>query len=447
MSMTLPAVLQPHVEELEPYDPDAQMEGRLRHALILMAILFFGFGGAAALIPIGGAVIGSGQIGVESNVKRITHPTGGTIAAILVKNGDHVRKGQVLIRLDNMVAQTDATYATLSVDQMLAQKARLEAEQIGASIISFPAELTRRSDPTAIKAMADERQMFAIRQSEQAGLRAQLEARIGQYQEQIAGYRAQIASLQKQAALIEPELKGVESLYGKNLVTLNRLNQLKRTAADLTGSIGALEAQIAGAQGHISETREQMIQMAQTRRSEAGNQIAQINTQLNQQTVRSVSASDVQDRTVIRAPYDGIVSKLAFSTIGGVIRPAEIIMEIVPDQDRLLVEGAVSPADVDQLVAGQPARVRLSALNNTSTPEIKGKLDYVGADRTTDPESGASFYPIRVEMDADDLARNSDVKLRPGMPAEVFVETGSRTMLSYVTKPLRDQIERAFRDN
>lgn len=447
MATTFPTVIRQHVAEIAPYDPDAQIQGKTKQALTLMAVLVFGLGLASAVVPIGGAVIGSGQVGVDTHIKKIAHPIGGTIAEILVENGQHVKKGQLLIRLDDKVSGSEAALSALSVDQMVAQKARLEAEQSGAASISFPADLAKRTDPSAIKAMADERRMFTIRQAEQAGIASQLTQRIAQYHQQISGIQAQIASLRQQSVLIAPERQGLQDLYAKKLVTIGRLNQLERTAADLSGSIGSLTAQIAQAQAKISETREQIIQLGQTRRAEAGTQLAQINAQLNQQQIRQVSAMDARDRTMIRAPYDGVVDKLAFATIGGVIRPAEEIMEIVPDRDEMLVEGSISPADVDQVRVGQPARVRFSSVSSSDTPEVRGRLLYVGANRVTDPDGRNSYYPVRIALDPADVKAARNLVMKPGMPAELFVETGRRSMMSYITKPLRDQLARAFRDN
>lgn len=446
MKTNLPVQFVPDDQFVIGYDPAEHMQSKLRAALIAIAVLVLGFGLAAALIPIGGAVIASGQIGVESHIKKIAHPAGGVIAEIFVQNGQHVRKGEVLMRFDDKVTGADAQYSSLSVDQMLAQRARLEAERLGGASITFPKELMR-NDPAARQAMADEEKLFRIKRAEQSGLSAQLQSRIRQYEQQISAYEAQIKALEDQTALIEPERKGVKELWDKDLVTISRLNQLERTAVDMQGNVGALRANIAQTQARITEAREQIIQLGQTRRSEAGTELAQVNGTLNQQQVRSVSAVDAQGRSVLRAPYDGVIDKLAFNTIGGVVRPAEVIMEIVPDTDQLLVEGAVPPADIDQVRVGQKARIRFTAFNNTATPEIPGEVTVVAADRSTDPEGKVAFFPVRVAIDEAALKKYPELALKPGMPAELFIETGDRTMISYITKPLRDQFERAFRDN
>ena len=401
---------------------------------------------AAMLLPIGAAVVCGGQVGVESRVKRIAHPTGGVIAEIRVANGQHVKRGQLLMKLDDKVTGVDATFTSLSVEQLLAQRARLQAERLGSGKIEFPPELVGAGTVSARQAMADEERLFTIRASEEAGLRGQLDARVRQYQQEIAGLRAQIDALQRQRALIEPELRSVQQLWRKQLVTISRLNELERASVGLEGSIGSLNAQIAQSQAKITETQQQSIQLGETRRSQAGADLNQVNAALNQQRVRSAAATDQHTRSEIRAPYDGIVEKIAFAAVGDVVRPAEPIMEIVPDHDQMVVEAMVSPTDIDQVHAGQTARIRFSAFNRQATPEIPGRVVYVASDRTTDPEGKTAYFLARIEVDSAAISAEH-LQLRGGMPAEVYIETGTRSMLSYVTKPLRDQFARSFRDN
>jgi HlyD family type I secretion membrane fusion protein len=398
------------------------------------------------VVPIGGAVIGEGQIGLESRVKRIAHPFGGVIAEIRVGNGEHVDKGQLLLRLDDQVTDADATYSSLTVDQLLAQKARLEAERLGAGSVQFPAELIAANTPSARKAMADERRLFDMRGVEERQLRTQLAARVVQLDQGIIGLRAQIDSMQQQKALIQPEREGVKQLWEKGLVTISRLNQMERTAAEMDGRIASLQSQIAQSRSQISETQERAVQLTQTRRVEAGSELARVMTALNEQQVRSVSAGDHQRRSDIRAPYAGTVEKIAFAAIGDVVRPAEPIMDIVPDADRMVVEASISPADIDQVRMGQTARVRFTTFNRADTPELYGKVSYVATDRSSNAEGNQSFFRVRIAVDQAQL-KAERLDLRSGMPAEVHIHTGNRSMLSYITKPLRDQFARAFRDN
>ena len=267
--------------------PPAAVSGRLRRRMRLSGVLLGATILTATLVPIGGAIIASGRVGVENQVKRIAHPTGGVIAQIAVRNGQHVEKGALLVRLDDRVSGAEAGFAGLSVEQLLAQRARLEAERLGAPAIAFPAELTGARTSGAAAAMADEQRLFAIRRAEQSQLRAQLAARLAQFGEQIRGIEAQISSLRDQRRLIEPERKGIEDLWQRRLVTINRKNQLERTVSELEGSIAAQQAQIARIRAQITETREQQIQVDQTRRAQA----ATVSRETSAPRVESVGAA------------------------------------------------------------------------------------------------------------------------------------------------------------
>jgi HlyD family secretion protein len=424
--------------------PNVVSSSKLRRSLLNITGVFLVLLLLAAFVPIGGAVLGTGQVGVESRVKRVAHPTGGVIAQILVVNGQHVEAGQLLMRLDDRVTGADALYSNLTVEQLLAQRSRLEAERLGSGSIVFPAQLTQATTASARRAISEERRLFAIRQSEQAQLRAQLVSRSEQLKDEISGYQGQIQALEKQRSLIEPERRSVQALWDKQLVTINRVNQLERTAADLEGSIAALRAQIASARGRITETQEQVIQLRESRRAEAGQELSQVNTALNQQQLRSITAGDQQDRSKILAPYSGTVEKIMFAAIGDVVRPAEPIMEIVPDADRLVVEALIAPEDIDQVRQGQKAAVRFTSFNRSATPEIDGQVTYVAADRSENATAQLSFFMVRIEVDQQELAREG-LQLRSGMPVEVHIQTGDRSLLSYIFKPLRDQLARAFR--
>lgn len=432
------------LDEVEPQETETN--STVRRSLLFAGGLFAILLLLAAVVPMGGAVLGAGSVGLESRVKRIAHPIGGVIAEILVKNGQQVEKDQVLMRFDDRVSGADATYSGLSVEQLLAQKARLEAEQLNSARIVFPLQLTGSATASARKAMADETNLFLQRQREESLIRSQLSTRMEQFQQEIRGSEAQIASLRRQLALIEPERASVKELWDKQLVTINRLNQMERTAAELEGNIAALNARIAESRAKITEAQEQSIQLTESRRVKAGTDLAQVNSMLNQQQLRSIAATDQHDRSEIRAPYSGTVEKIAFAAIGDVVRPAEPIMEILPEQDLMIVEVMVDPADIDQVMVGQSAKVRFTAYNRPATPETPGKVTYVATDRSDNPETKLSYYTVRITLDQAAL-KAEQIELRSGMPAEVHIETGSRSLLSYFFKPLRDQIARAFNDS
>lgn len=436
----VPAILDDTPESESP------SSGGVRRSLLIAGGLFAVLILLASFVPMGAAVLGGGQVGLESRVKRIAHPIGGVIAEIAVKNGQHVEKDQLLMRLDDRVSGADATYSGLTVEQLLAQQARLEAERLNSGRIIFPPDLLRSSNASARKAMADESSLFFQRQREEGLLRSQLSTRVEQHQQEIVGAEAQIASLRRQLTLIEPERAAVRELWDKQLVTINRLNQLERTVAELEGNIAALNARIAETRAKITEAQEQSIQLVESRRVKAGTDLSQVNTVLNQQQLRSVAASDQHDRSDIRAPYSGTVEKIAFSAIGDVIRPAEAIMEILPDEDLMIVEVMVDPADIDQVKVGQTAQARFTSYNRGTTPEILGRVTYVATDRSDNPETKTSFFMVRIALDQAALKREN-MALRSGMPADVHIETGSRSLLSYFFKPLRDQLARAFNDN
>ena len=433
----------------------------LRRLLLTIGGLFVVLIVLAATVPIGGAVMGAGQIAAQTRIKRVAHPTGGVIAAILVHNGDHVRQGQVLLRLDDRVSGADARLSEVTVDQLLAQQARAEAERLGLPTLTVPPELGDGAGPDALRAIADERRLLALHRSEAAGMQAQLMARIAQDNAQIRGFAAQMTALREQRRLIERERQGVRDLWDKQLVTISRMNQLDRTAADLDGSIGAMEAQIAQTRARITEAHEQAIEVTQSRRAAAGNELAQINTALNQQQIRRVSASDNRERSAVRAPCDGTVDKLAVAASGDVIRPAEPVMDIVPDHDAMVVEAMISPADIDQVHVGDAAQIRLSSLNRAATPELPGRVIFVAADRTENAELKQAWYQVQIAFDrgaskspaskfpasTSPASKSVLAELKSGMPAEVHIASGNRSLLSYLMKPLRDQFARAFRDN
>ncbi|MCF8708540.1 HlyD family type I secretion periplasmic adaptor subunit [Rhizorhapis sp. SPR117] len=428
-------------------DPRQSLDQHLRLGMMVVGALLLCLLAAATLVTITGAVAGAGQVAVASKVKSVAHPTGGVIAAILVQDGDRVKADAPLIRFDTRVAGVSASMSAMNLDQLLAQQARLQAERDGLSLIHFPAGLTLHADPSARQAMAGEQRLFQLRRAALSGQQAQLAERVRQLQQQIASYQAQIAANQKQSALIEPERKGVRNLWERKLVTINRLNELERTAVSLEGNVAALQADIAQTRARIAEIRQQSIQIVQDSRSQAATQLAEVEQRLADQQVRTASAGDTFDRSVVRAPADGIVDALAYTTIGGVVPPAQTILRIVPDTGPMTVEAKISPADIDQIHTGQPARIAFAAFNRQTTPQLQGVVSLISAERFDDPRTGQGYYAVRIDVPETELQRLGGLQLVPGMPAEVYIQTGGRSLLSYLTKPLQDQFARAFREN
>ena len=423
-----------------------RLRKRTRNAFRLIALLAIGFFGLAALLQVGGAVIGSGEVAVESSVKTISHPTGGTITAILVREGDHVAAGQELMRFDASVSGAGSESALSSYEQLLARKARLEAERDSMGVIAFPTELTANATPGGRDAMLREQRLFGLRREERRGTLELLGQRIHQYEGEIRSLEAQIAATDRQMVLIKPELEGLRQLLAKQLVPVGRVNQMERTAVQLEGSKAALQSNIAQARAQIAETREQMLNVDKTMRSEAGKELAEVQVMLADQHVRVASTGDTLARAVIRAPQSGTVDKIVFTTVGSAVPPAQPILQIVPDRDQLIVEARIRPQDVDQVAVGQGARVTFSGLNRQSTPDVPGKIVFVSPELAKDEHTGQSFYRVKVQLDAAALAKAPNVVLKAGMPAEVFVQTGDRSILSFLFKPLFDQIRYALRE-
>lgn len=432
--------------QAERSDPQAALDHSFRLGLKVIAGLLVLLLITGTLVRVRGAVVGEGVVTVQSRVRTISHPTGGVIATMLVREGDRVKKGQRLIQFDTAVSGPSAQASGETLVQLLATQARLDAEQAGRPRILFPPELTRDPSPEAAAAMADAQRLFALRRGGLGQGRAQIVERVRQTEAEIRALTAQRDAARAQIRVIEPELQGLRDLHARGLVTVNRLNAMERTAIELRAQASSIDQQIAQARARIAEIRQSGLLYEQDMRSQAGQQLADVTARISDQTARSAQATDLLDRSAVRAPDDGIVEKLAYTTVGAVIPPAQTIMEIVPENDPLAVEVRISPADIDQLRAGLPTRLRFSAFNAQTTPEVDAVLDRVSAERIVDQQTGISYYKATVRMLPEEQKKLGGLKLVPGMPVEAFIQTGSRSLLSYLTKPIADQFSRAFNE-
>ncbi|MGA2995761.1 HlyD family type I secretion periplasmic adaptor subunit [Bradyrhizobium sp.] len=421
-----------------------------RHLLVGLSVVILlagGLGGWASTAQISGALIAPGSIVVESNVKKVQHPTGGVVGEVRAHDGDLVKAGDIVVRLDDTVTKASLAIVTKNLDGLWARAARLEAEQRGLDKITFPPMLTdRASDPEVKAVMASEAKLFEVRVNGRTGQKAQLRERIVQLNEEIKGLAAQEKAKDQEIELVEKELTGVRDLYDKHLVQMARLTTLERDAARLSGERAQYIASRAQAKGKITETELQIIQVDKDVVSDVSKDLRETNDKIGEFVERKVTAEDQLRRVDIRAPQDGMVLQSSVHTVGGVITAGDAIMLIVPQADDLQVEAKVAPQDIDKLQVGQKTLLRLSAFNQRTTPELNGVVTRVSPDTTTDQRTGQSTYTIRVSMPAAEIARLGDVKLIPGMPVEAFVQTGERTLLSYLIKPLNDQLMRAFRE-
>lgn len=414
---------------------------------VVVAILTVGVGGWAATTDITGALIAPGSIVVDSNVKKVQHPTGGIVGEVRVRDGDKVKAGDIVVRLDETVTGANLAVVTKGLNELMARKARLEAERDSAAAVKFPLELlSRNQEPEVAAVMQSERKLFELRNTARTGQKAQLRQRISQLDEEISGLAAQRDAKVKEVALIERELTGVRELYQKNLIQLNRLTQLEREATRLEGERGQYVAATAQAKGKISELELQIIQIDQDLSSEVARELREVDGKIGEFVERKVTAEDQLKRIDIRAPQDGTVFQSTVHTVGGVISAGDAIMLIVPAADNLTVEAKVNPQDIDQLKIGQTALLRFTTFNQRTTPEINGIVSRISADISTDQRTGLSYYTVRIGLPPVEVAKLGEVKLVPGMPVEAFVQTGERTVMSYLIKPFYDQLTRAFRE-
>ena len=421
----------------------------------IVVFLIGGVGTWAATTQLAGAVIAPGTIVVESSVKKVQHPTGGVVGEILVKEGDEVEAGQVVLRLDDTVTKSTLGVVRSQLDELMARQARLLAERDDADAIVFPAELTSGRDDTAATAVAGEQKLFESRRSARTGQRAQLRERVAQTNEEIRGLSAQQEAKEAELALIGKELVGVAELYSKNLVSISRFTQLQRDQTRLQGERGQLISDIARARGKISETELQIIQLDQDFRTDVLKDLREAQGKIAELKERVTAAEDQLKRVDLRAPQTGVVHQLEVHTVGGVIGNGETVMQIVPRADQLVVEAKVAPSDIDQVTEGAKAIVRVMSGNQRTQPEITGLLTRVSPDLTHEQpqqrqqnaaQPPQAYYTVRISLPADEVARLKDIHLVPGMPAEVFIQTHERTPLQYLLKPLREQIARTFRE-
>ena len=421
-----------------------------RHILVGMVaavVLVVGIGGWAYSTEFAGAVIAQGTLVVDTNVKKVQHPTGGVVAELNVRDGAQVKSGEVVIKLDDTQTRANLQIVSKGIDELAAKRAREETELEGGTTITFPKELTDRADdPDVARTMKGETRLFESRRSAREGLRGQLTERTAQSQEEISGLTAQIESKDKQIEWIKQELEGVRDLWAKKLVQFNRVTTLEREQARLEGERGQLVASVAQAKGKIAETKIQILQIDQDMRTEVGKDLADIRAKYAELVEKKVAAEDQLKHIDIRAPQDGMVHQLDVHTVGGVVTAGQQIMLIVPAADKLIVEAKVQPMDIDQVRIGQAAVLRFSNFNSRTTPEIDGTVTVVSADVTTDQRTGQSYYTVRIAVTPDELAKLGENKLVPGMPVEVFIQTTVRTVISYFVRPLQDQIARAFRE-
>lgn len=420
-------------------------KSRRRFIAAGMLVIALGFGGLglwSALAPLTSAALAPGVVKVASERKTVQHLEGGTVKEILVSEDQEVAAGDVLIRLDDTLARARHALLQSQHDVLSAEIARLEAEREGLPRITFPQSLlARKDDPRVADLMRGEELLFESRRGALNGQIRVLVQRKQQLQEKIAGRQAQVEAVRIKRDYITEEIKGADELMKVGMYLKPRYFALKRNEAELDGEVGRLRSEIAESRELIGETDMRIMDIRNQALKEINDRLQELRAKQYETGERLSAAAESLARTEIRAPHAGTVLGLQVHTVGGVIKPGETILDIVPKDDRLIVEARVRPDDIDVVHKGLRAEIRFTALNWRTTPILPGKVTRVSADRFTDEKTGLAYYLAQVEVDPRKMPK---LTLQPGMPAEVYIVTGERTTMDYLLKPIRDQLHRGM---
>ena len=427
--------------------PRRSYDGYLRTGLLGGLFLIFGLGGWASFASIEGAVIAPGKIIVESQPKTIQHRDGGIVDEILVQNGDIVEINDVLVRLNPTESKSEKQIVVNRLLEREAEIARFKAELDNHATIDWPESLlSRQSDPDVAKIIANQNQLFRARSRAVTGEASQLRERKLQTQEQIRGMNDLKSARQEQLRLIDSELSGLRELLAKGYVSQSRVMAVEREQARLHGDIASQNAEIARLNSAIGEIDLQIGQLTRDSRAEILGDLRRSEGEANDLRAQLENLEDRMQRIDIRAPVAGKVHAQMVTTIGGVVKSGEVLMQIIPQNDQLVVDAMVSTRDIDQVYPTQEAAITLSAFNQRTTPQLAGKVIDISANSLTDEATGLPYFQALIEIPSEEIARLDGLKLVPGMPADVFIKTNSRTVSSYLMQPFTDTMQRAFRE-
>jgi membrane fusion protein len=397
----------------------------LRHstAVVVLALgLLVGLGGWAAFAKLAGAVVATGRVVVEGNSKKIQHLSGGIVSEINVAEGDRVEAGQVLLRLSATVVQANLSIVENTLAQLYSRRARLRAEIAEAPSFTVQEDLAALTSSKAAKTFIDsEQNLFKAR-----------------------GLEVQVEATDNELAIVKEDVSKTDELFKKGLVTLQRLNLLKRQLSNLEGQQGQYIAARAQTVGKLSELDLQLLQLDEDRKSEVTKDLTSIEATVAEYEERLAATRDQLDRLDIRSPIAGRIYQLSVHNINGVIQPGEVLMLVVPEQDELAIEANITPRDIDQIYVGQPVTIRFTAFNQSTTPDLSAQVAVVAPDLQTDSRTGTSYYALRIKPDKAGMGHLPGGKLYPGMPAEVFIQTSERSVLSYFVKPFQDRLKKTF---
>lgn len=413
----------------------------------IVAGFFGGFGYWAATAPISGAAVASGVIAANGLNQQVDHLEGGIISAIMIKEGDRVKQGQALVKLDKTRVQADRNRVATTLLGLLAKEARARAERDGAHDLNYSSKISEKAvQLSGVNILEQQSREFEERFKRHLADLGVLDQRVLATKEEISGLQAQMSSQEMKLSIIRDELGQKKKLLKRGLTPRKEYNFLQREQSDSIGQIGALKANIAQRKTSILEIKQQAIATQARRKETASSQINTIRREIGELEEQLLSREDILKRVVIRSPATGIIVKLSKNTVGSVLRPGEVVLEILPTSGDLIVEVRVAPQDIDVVRPGLTAKVRFTALNTRTTPEVNANVSYVSADRLVDPDTKAPFYMARLQLAATlpkDISRD---QIFAGMPVDTFIQTGERTFVEYLVRPITDSLKKAFRE-
>lgn len=448
-----PAKPEPHPSAAPAEASAAQQawspSGPLRVGFAALVILVVGIGGWSAFARISGAVISSGMVQVEGNRQAVQHSEGGLVGEILVKDGDRVEAGDVVLRLDDKLLRSDLAVIEGQLHELLARKSRLIAERDAAETVTFSSELTSVVDtmPEVNDLMEGQRQLFRARRETLDKQASQLRERIVQTENQVQGIESQIAALATQRDLIAEELDDQQSLLDRGLTQQSKVLALRRESARLEGELGELQARAAQSKGQISETELEILRLEADMREQAITRLRDLEYNEIELRERRRSTLEVLSRLDVRAPVTGLVYSRQVNTVGAVVRPADVLMYIVPQEQPLVITSRIPTIHRDLVNAGQPATLRFPAFDQRTTPVLEGIVTKVSADAFTDENTGVAYYTAELLPLEGELQKIEGREIVPGMPVESYIRTGDRTPMNYLLKPLTDYLNKAFRED
>lgn len=425
---------------------DLAVKSRVYAGAFSAILLVVAMGGWAANAELSGAVLAQGQVKVDKDLRSIQHLDGGIIREIAVKKGEAIKDGQILFRLDDTQTQAEIQIVRTQLTELQAKRARLVAERDGLEFMPVVKDKlnlgVNESD-----VMIGEVRLFKGNLQTRVSQKKQIELTIAQLEQDIIGLRAQSLANQNEMKLVQAEVTKLQDLFARKLVDSNRVYGSNRELTRLIGEKGNVEANIAKSAARKNELTVNLDSIEESARTDAQKQLSEIEPRISELEQRHTAILDRMSRLEIRSPIAGTINEISVNTIGGVITPAQRLLTIVPEDAKLQVEVKLQTSDIDQVFVGQDSKIRFSAFSSRSTPELNGKVVFVSPATTSDEATGQVYYTAQVELNEGEEAKLSGKRLVPGMPVEAFVQTESRTALSYLARPFIDQFARAFREN